>query len=369
MISADNTTTGRFLDRCRWLWKVPVVKLQQAPTTMPLAEWFARLADTPCDDGDSIRWLLSPPLNPNVLPASLTQIPLADRAVAYLSDHLHVLHLRRNGHWHHLLRSRLSEPALPANTVYFSSHSMPPKLANELVSMGALESQPNIPAASADAAQPKRPTTHPLVTAMPAIGSYLIHCTRRCDGPWPGQSEADYYDSLLLGLPSSHRSALAVLTRIVCQRRLLASAVTNRAGRRAVSFTAVPLPKLPALRKFRPHRARWDFEPYGIGIKRPWLTRRGTKPVIYGEDACWNQLSESEQPFFQKSRSDGKSPVDWTSEKEWRHLGDVDLRSLPHHAAFVFVPDYQAAVQLAPHSPWPVFILNPTHGPQQLQGP
>ena len=366
ILSAENTTTGRFLDRCQRLWHIPVARLQLSSATMSIHQWFDQLSRTPAETSDGSQLLLSPPLKQDHLNPPLPQIPLADRVIGYLSHQLHVLHLRRNGNWDRLLRTRLSEPCFSNHSVFLSTHSISQKLTRELSSLGAVTQEPLVSDFTAQKSPTLSLSPNKLITALPTNWTYLAHCTRRCDGPWPDQSEEDYLDSLLLGLASSHRSPLSALSRIVQQRRLIASAVTNRAGARVVSFTEVPLAELPALRTFRPHRARWDFEPYGICIERQWLTRVGTKPVTYGENATWSRLTASERPFFQKSRSDAAQPVDWTIEKEWRHIGDVNLQSLPQSAGLLFVPHNHEAVHLASFSPWPVLALDTTH---RLQGP
>src|SRR5437764_11844560 len=105
----------------------------------------------------------------------------------------------------------------------------------------------------------------------------LTHTTRSCAGPWPGESFEAYADSLLNSQDSADHSSLGALRRIVKQRRLIASALTIRAGYKVVSFTAMPLSDLPSLHQYRPHRVRWDFEPYGICIRRQWLIEHGAR--------------------------------------------------------------------------------------------
>jgi hypothetical protein len=196
--------------------------------------------------------------------------------------------------------------------------------------------------------------------------SFLTHTTRACVGPWPGQSREDYFDSLLDARPDADHSPLAALMRIVSQRRLIASDRTIRRGFPVVSFTAVPLVEVPQLRVFRSHRGRWDFEPYGICIRRRWLEERGAKPAIYTGNSDWARLPDSEQPFFQYVRkldstrtpSDTRSPgIDWSLEREWRHVGDLDLSSLAADDAMLFAPTDAAARKLLEISPWPVTVL------------
>ena len=146
------------------------------------------------------------------------------------------------------------------------------------------------------------------------------------------------------------------------QRRLVASLRTARGGCRVVSFTASPLSRLPDLRRFRRHRGRWDFEPFGLCIRQEWMTKRGARPVLYGDDSTWQSLSKSDRPFFQPAHSgsssseDADARIDWTVEREWRHMGDLDLRQLSREDALVFVPNFAAARRLSAVSPWPITL-------------
>ena len=139
------------------------------------------------------------------------------------------------------------------------------------------------------------------IVAQPAEDSwdYLVHWTRRQIGPWPDQCEAAYLDELLFDCERADRSALAALTRILASQRIVATHRLTRGAVGVVCFTARRLPELLQFRAFRRHHRRWDFEPYGICVERRWLERRGARPVIYGDDQLWQQLSTADQPFFQ----------------------------------------------------------------------
>ena len=160
-----------------------------------------------------------------------------------------------------------------------------------------------------------------------------------------------------VSLDATH-SALATLARIVRQRRLLATGRAIRGGTPVVCFTAVEIAAIRQLRTFRVHRTRWDFEPYGIGIAKEWLIDRGTRPVLYGDETLWKQLAETQRPFFQRRCSGRSSAIDWSVEREWRHVGTVELADLPPDAAFVFVPSRDEAEQISALSHWPVVVLS-----------
>jgi hypothetical protein len=137
---------------------------------------------------------------------------------------------------------------------------------------------------------------------------------------------------------------------------LIATSELVRGGVPVVSFTATPLSEMGRLRTFRSHLSRWDFEPYGVCIRRDWLQTCGARPVQYGDDSLWSRLPSEERPFFQKteSRTARGKPVDWTAEREWRHVGDVPLDEIPHDAALLFVPSRAEAELLAALSPWAI---------------
>jgi hypothetical protein len=310
--------------------------------------------------------------------------PLRDRAVVALSDTLFVAHARRGGRIDQLVRARLAEPRYPppSTCVALAPQLIPPDLLHDYLEQGATGW--TVDTSSLDSAETRTRRSAAISRPMPAPGrhrsfpavvrqphrrrrietppwNYLTHTTREAIGPWPGQSVEEHLDELILGRVEADRSPLASLRRIAVQRRIVASDRAVR-GRVAVScFTAVRLAELPSLRVFRPHRGRWDFEPYGVLIDREWLIERGARPVIYGDDATWNRLTPSDQPFFQLARSHRRSTgptIDWTREQEWRLAGDVDLTQLPSHLGLLFVPSRAEAMSLARWSRWPVAVAD-----------
>ena len=59
-------------------------------------------------------------------------------------------------------------------------------------------------------------------------GRWLIHCTRQCDGAWPGETERQYRDSMILGDGSTlKRTALDTLIRILRSGQLVAGATAT----------------------------------------------------------------------------------------------------------------------------------------------
>lgn len=295
-----------------------------------------------------------------------SDLPRRDLAVLEAAETVYVLGLRTNGNMHRLLRERVQCP--DASTVLVDLPGLQAESArNELITLGAIIWQPSISSCAPfeTGSNPPQDMSRDVSTdqriyeiaPFPLTDDWnlLTHTTRSCPGPWPGESFEAYADSLFESLPEADHSALGTLQRIVAQRRLMASGQTIREGHRVVSFTACPLKDLLSLHRFRAHRVRWDFEPYGLCIRREWLQNRGARPVIYGDDNCWESLSESDRPFFQIAI--GATVIDWSVEREWRHLGDLDLTELTSEDALLFVPDFEAAKSVAKLISWPVTLL------------
>lgn len=297
-----------------------------------------------------------------------SELPLSDRLLIAAADQVFALQVRPNGNLHRLLRARLTDSAWPTASVWLAlgESLVPSDVAAELQSLGAVGWWLFMEHVSNAFESPQANgtlETRPTLTDMPwADGEYLVHWTRRRDGPWPDQSEADFIDELLLSREATNHSAFAVLSRIVQQRRLIASAAGVRGETAVVSFSAKPLRELTKQRTFRAHRGRWDCEAYGLCVRREWLQARGAKPVIYGDDEQWSSLSGSERPFFQlkttRSRR-GAKLIDWSQEAEWRVPIDLDLSEAGCDDALLFVPTADEARQLAAISPWPV-LVHPT---------
>lgn len=182
---------------------------------------------------------------------------------------------------------------------------------------------------------------------------WLIHSTRARSGPWPGESESQFRDWLLLSNPApSDPSPLETLDRIVGQRHLIGGGPTIRGGRSVVSFSALPLLDFVAHRTFRPHVGRWDAEPYGIAIRKDAARKLGARSVIYVDRDFEPEIPPASRWRIQPR---GKT-FDWTAEREWRLRGDIDLRHLASDEAIVFV-DREAEVSRLADSPWPVVAI------------
>ena len=305
-------------------------------------------------------------LVPNVSQPGGDEIPSRDRALIAAADIVYVLQLRPTGNLHRLLKERIEQqrggivlvdlPGLQPDVIKDELHNA----GTEIWRPTTDECRP-IDSVSPTARERdnKYPSIHPHVYEIVPFPSaagweFLAHTTRACPGPWPDESFEHYADSLVESRPDADHSTLSTLRRIVGQKRLIASGKTIRGGCPAVSFTACPLENLPALHRYRTHRVRWDFEPYGLCLRRSWLQSRGVRPVQYGNEALWQSLTEDERPFFQLAV--GESGIDWTIEQEWRAVGDVSLKDLTSDDVILFVPDFESAKSIASVTNWPITL-------------
>lgn len=375
LVTAGQTTAQRFVQRCGRLFAVPVLVIEAARHgAAGWRNWGRRVtASLETLPTAADRLLLSPPLVADGLPEAredLALLPAPDRAIVALSDQVIALRIRPEGNVMQLLHSRLQHRGFPPASVFLA---LGPELVRRDQAEGLLDAGGVGWLVMNAAGQPDhdQPAPWPAVSpatcrAAPVIACpppepwpYLTHCTRRRSGPWPGENADQFLDDLILDRPGADHSAWAALWRIVRSGRLMASAEIVRGRTPVISWTAVPLSEIGRLRTYRSHLGRWDFEPYGICIRRDWLERRGTHPVCYGDQALWDRLAPAERPFFQKSDSQTASGrrIDWTVEREWRHVGDLTLDGIPEDAAMLFVNSEDEARQLALSSPWPVVAL------------
>jgi len=374
IVTAKGSTTWRFVGRCSHLFETPILRIHLPTEKESPVDWLRRIArqnERPI--GPACKDLfLSPAFAATTQEddEALTKtIPDQDRALAAISDELLVLHVRAKGAVDQVVRQRLADDAWQDASVYVALGPglTERRLADELMKNGAVGWLVNEVHGDDQSLRlpPKSQSSTIIAPVVPMpvaeTWDFLTHFTRHRDGPWPDQDERQFLDALILGHADADHSAIASLDRMLNQRRIAASNNTIRGGFRVVSFTAVPLPKISRRRVFRIHRGRWDFEPYGLCLRRDWLTARKTKSVEYGDDELWNRMSPSEQPFFQiaSTRRDDpqKKSIDWSEEREWRHLGDVDIDELPADAGLVFVPTLAEAELVANISRWPIVVI------------
>ncbi|MCA9415401.1 MAG: hypothetical protein KC917_03985 [Candidatus Omnitrophica bacterium] len=152
---------------------------------------------------------------------------------------------------------------------------------------------------------------------------WVFHWTRAADGSWPGEKKSEYYRDVLTSDKEYSRSARLTLERILSEGKIRASSRRIRGKSKVVAFSGLPPSESGHLFTWRKRYARFNAEPFGVGIHPDFAKEIGIQPVVYLRDG----------------RSGGEAPVhlrqsagivgDWPRERESRCLGDVDLSILP----------------------------------------
>lgn len=188
-------------------------------------------------------------------------------------------------------------------------------------------------------------------------GQWLIHCTRGPRTNWPGETTRQFRDSILIGNEeSTNRQPIDALSRIVRSGHLIASSTATSKRYRVVCFSEVSLAELIDRRCFRPQLGRWDYEPYGIAIRRSAAQNLGIKPVIYGEPRIRATLSEQDRFRFHPV---GKT-FDWRSEKEWRSRQSIDLQAMNDQDIRIFAADTLESRNRLADCRWAVSFITQT---------
>lgn len=286
-------------------------------------------------------------------------LPAADEAVFALADEIRVLRCRPHGNIARLLQRHLSDPVRERVPVYLTAECLPAlsgeqrrqvRLMPDDSSESVVDRGDCRHAGGQDPVRLRHlPDDNPLVCP----DRWLCHWTRPASGPWPGESWQQYCESLLQ--ECCDHSACGTLQRIMSERLLRASHLAIRGGHRVVAFTAVPLGEFRSRRVFRGHRQRFDFEPWGVAVRRAALSAWDLRPVRYGSEESWRALPVADQPWYQKGTRDGVT--DTIAEAEWRVPGDVDLSRLSESDVVVFVDTQAAAARIQASSLWPVLVL------------
>jgi len=170
----------------------------------------------------------------------------------------------------------------------------------------------------------------------------LVHYTRRCHGPWPGQPLQDYLEDVLGGAEDIEHTAFQTLLRILREGRIRAGRRLIRGSVDTVSFTECEPGEIRRLIRWHSALVRWSFEPYGIVFPKALLEEMGAVSVLYGDERTYEELDETQKFRFQYL---DPGRTDWSREKEWRHKGDVMFSDVPKGRLRIVAPsDEEAAV-------------------------
>jgi len=168
----------------------------------------------------------------------------------------------------------------------------------------------------------------------------LIHFTRSAAGPWPDETDFEFYRAMIDSGNQYCRSARESLLHILNTKTIYASARNIRDGCRVVGFTRLSPENMSDLFRYRPRLVNPYFEPYGVGITISAADRTGIRPVLYGLPQMYPTLAPEDRPFFQNMGGNGGR---WKAEQEWRHLSDFGFENIPESELCVFVPDNDEA--------------------------
>lgn len=302
--------------------------------------------------------------NPTLIVRIVTQskyyLP-PDELVASHCAEVRAISVRRDGNIARMLQARLAAPRSSIATrilILQDTETKPEPHIEDLLKRGAIAwhlwSEPSV---SRTAAAPVSTvvSSSAQIIALRDFDDreFVAHFTRGVDRPWRDQSLDTALDPYLMGRPPD-RGPLNVLSQILEQNTLAATNRLTRDATRVVCFTNIPLRKFRRTRVFRPHIARWDFEPFGIAVRRTAFQAAGGRPVLYGDEGFWKRLDPGDRPFFQIARG---RKVQWQREEEWRIVGDLNLQAFAQGQVVAFVPSREDALRLAPLCHWPIVVL------------
>jgi len=163
---------------------------------------------------------------------------------------------------------------------------------------------------------------------------YLIHWTRASNSAWPTERLIDYYQAIIES-DSYPRSAFHTLMNIILSRRIVASSRNMPQNIATVSFSRLSPVEVIPLMRWRSRYRRMSLEPYGIGIEKGYASQVGIQPVRYYEKQ--NGQPDGVPPWLLQSAGERG---DWRPEREYRHLGNLELTPIPKHrlCAFCYQP-------------------------------
>ena len=287
------------------------------------------------------RTLLLSPFTPGTLPPIKQRGVRRDACVAALSDSILVAEARAGGNVQRLAAEAMNRKA--DVRVYRPDRFDRATSGNKmLLGLGArawdLTAGNTLKKTRKKAVRKGRPPSH-------LDGDlYLFHYTRSCPGPWPGQTRAQYYRSLVERHNNASHTGFDTLDRILSEQKIRGGSRLTRGRSKAVSLTACGLDELQGLIRWRPGLIRWTLEPYGLALPRRVLLDLGAAPVLYGDEEVWSQLPQDQRFRFQLHRP---PRTDWSGEKEWRLSGDLDLAALSPSDIKVIVPTEEEAALIA----------------------
>ncbi len=177
------------------------------------------------------------------------------------------------------------------------------------------------------------------ITSLPI--RLFIHWTRAPHAPWPNETIRSYYRDIAAGA-TYPRSAFDTLRNMLRSRRICASTRHMPRGVATVSFSGLTPSEMAPLMRWRSRYCQMAFEPYGIGIRKEAAFRLGIEPVLYVSDA--DAVIDPDKRW--KCQTKGKY-TDWSTEREYRYRGDLDLNTVNLADLVVFCKTKEESEQLS----------------------
>lgn len=375
LLAVEGTTADHFLRRAGTVLGVPGVRIQVG-SARDSALWFESaltdFATHSLNCGESPVYVSPRFETSTTTSANTDDAPERDRLLMEMADECVALAIRPQGHCWRLLSERLQASSSSRVSVIHDERLTQNSVKRELLSTGAHLLEPQSGSKNhqspADATKLTR-TESPSRLNTPEVSSeaeslFLTHWTRGLESLPLRDMPDDLLDEWLAQPSAVDRTAGASLQRLLDSGRIRARRLTADSIP-VVCFSATPLTDLLRQRTYRPHRTRWDAEPFGLCIRQEALQKLGAHPVIYGDDAAREALPIHERHWFQPRLSRTRTgEIDWSSEREWRLPGDLRLEWLGPQDVVVFVRSTADAKRL--RCPWPVRVVgSPTDATEQ----
>jgi hypothetical protein len=357
ILTAEQTTTHKLCQRGAELFRLPLFVVSRIPK-IATPRWFAKQAALPVPPN---AWRIFVAVDSNLLPNDVVTdgADSIDWLLIGMAQRVQLLSVRKEGNIERAVRRRIHSFGADAITWLLRDDRLTePALRKTLVVEGCIDWVLQADPADSSSA-PTSTSSAPSLELLPKdLDDFLFHWTRGSRMRTRGKTQHPLCDRLLFRTASDPSGATATLLEILGSQTILGSNALSRDKMHVVSLTENRIEQWRQHRQFRSHLGRWDFEPFGIALRRILVEHLNGRPVIYGNELIWQKLDPSLRPYFQIAESTrGKKQIDWRLEREWRTIGDIDLRKFGPNDAFVFVADAASAKLLSPFSRWPVIVL------------
>ena len=169
--------------------------------------------------------------------------------------------------------------------------------------------------------------------------------------------------------PTDSASAFDVIRKILDERQLCASSHMIRGKHEVVCFTEASPPEIEELPRVDAEGGndkplKWSRSKHGVAVRRRTLIKEaGARPAIHADSTLYASLPARQQHLFVRFEHD-RSLADWTFEREFRVLGDLDLRVLGPMDLIVIVESYYERSLLLAQArppPWPIVVFSELH--------